>query len=271
MLSVAKRGLRLSSALLLPVAFGACSWFTDFKNQPRIEPWEPMSQNPADSLTPPRGQPMYSVPVQGTTVAGYQVSYTAKNETIDSMSRVSNPVPATAASLDIGRKNYQINCAVCHGVAGLGNGPATKYGMYGFSLVAERGKGFADGYIYGIIRNGRGNMPSYNRIEEMDRWHVVNYVRALQAGTADTSAAGYPGQNGTTIPGYTLTAPNRPSPYLKPTQQPTVGSPNINSATFKGGNERETMRLLHGAPHAEKGAAGETTKAGTPAASKEKH
>jgi mono/diheme cytochrome c family protein len=31
-----------------------------------------------------------------------------------------------------------------------------------------------------MIRNGRGTMPTYNRIEERDRWDVVNYVRALQ-------------------------------------------------------------------------------------------
>ena len=41
-------------------------------------------------------------------------------------------------------------------------------------------KGRTDGYIFGMIRNGRGLMPPYNRIEEMDRWDVVNYVRALQ-------------------------------------------------------------------------------------------
>ncbi len=36
-----------------------------------------------------------------------------------------------------------------------------------------------DGYIFGMIRNGGVFMPTYNRIEEMDRWDVVNYVRAL--------------------------------------------------------------------------------------------
>jgi hypothetical protein len=102
--------------------------------------------------------------------------------------------------------------------------------------------------MYGMLRNGRGIMPSYNRIEENDRWDVVNYVRALQKGGADTTLHGYPGQNGTTVPGPSLTAPTRPSPFAKPTQQPTVGSPNINSATFKGNNENDTMRKLHLGP-----------------------
>ena len=39
-----------------------------------------------------------------------------------------------------------------------------------------------DGYIYGIVRLGRGLMPSYRRIPPSDRWAVVNYVRYLQDG-----------------------------------------------------------------------------------------
>ena len=37
-----------------------------------------------------------------------------------------------------------------------------------------------DGYIFGMLRNGRGLMPPQNRIPEEMRWDVVNYVRELQ-------------------------------------------------------------------------------------------
>ena len=87
---------------------------------------------------------------------------------------------------------------------------------------------------------------------------------------AATSVSGR-GQNGTTVPGPTRTAPNVPSRYLHPTQLPTPGSSGINSATFKGNNDNDTMRKLHGAPHSEKAPAGETSKAGSPASSQEKH
>jgi len=245
MSTVAARALRASTAIVLPLSLGACTWFTDFKNQPRIEPWESMSQDPADSLSPPRGQPQNSMPLQGTAVAAWQIGYTNTIATIDSFNVVPNPTPVSPASLENGKKNYQIFCATCHGMSGAGNGLATKYGMAGISLVNERVQGFKDGYIYGMIRNGRGIMPSYNRIEEPDRWDVINYVRELQKGAADTTLIGYPGQNGTTVPGPSQTAPTRPAPFLKPTQQPTIGSPNINSATFKGNNENDTMRKLH--------------------------
>ena len=77
-------------------------------------------------------------------------------------------------------------------------------------------------------------MPTYNRIEEADRWDVANYVKALQAGTADTMPAGMPGQNGTTVPGPSQTAPTVPSRFAHPTVVPSRGSLNINSATYKG-------------------------------------
>lgn len=264
---------RRATVLMLPVAFSACTWFTDFKTQPSIKPWEPMSQNPADTLVAPRGQPLHSVPVQGTSAVAYAISYAPLPPVIDSFNVISNPVAADARSLDNGRKNYQINCAVCHGAIGDGNGGLVRVNpAYRFapSLLAESAVGRADGYVYGIIRNGRGIMPSYARIEEADRWDVVNYVRTLQKGAADTTH-GYPGENGTTVPGPSLTAPTVPSRYVHPTVQLTPGSSGINSATFRSKNEGDGIRALHGAPHAETQPAGATTSKATPAGSKEKH
>lgn len=269
---VATRAARAGGVLVLPVAFGACTWFTDFKRQPKIDPWEPLSQNDADSLTPPRGQPKYSVPIGGGTApAAYMISYNPLPGVIDSFSVVPNPVPVDERSVENGRKNFQINCAVCHGVGGKGNPKAAASGIIGINLINERVGGFKDGYIYGMMRNGRGMMPSYNRIEEHDRWDIINYIRTLQGQTQfkpDSSPAGYPGQNGTTVPGYTATAPTLPAPYLRPTPMVTPGSSNVNSATYRGGNDAGA------APHVVGGEtkpAGEAApKAGTPD-SKEKH
>ena len=211
--------LRLARTLVaaLPLALaGACNWFTDFKNQPKLEPWEPPSQEESDTTHAPRGQPQFSVPITGVGVAGYQISYTASIATVDSIGRVlTNPTPVSPASLANGRKHYQINCAVCHGDNGQGNGPNTRHGMPAISIIGDVTKGRTDGYIYAMLRNGRGLMPTYNRIEEMDRWDVVNYVRALQGtvqNTAGIGPVGYPGQNGAAVPGYSATAPTRPAP-----------------------------------------------------------
>ncbi len=251
--TVVKRVLQLVLAVMLPVAFGACNWFTDSKIQPSIKPWESVSQLSGDSLSPPRGQPDGSVPIQGVTAASWQIGHGRFPAVIDSFTPIPNPHPATEASVENGRMYYQINCAVCHGMSGDGNGGLKAVNpAYAFSpsLHTTTALARSAGYVYGIIRNGRGLMPNYNRIEDGDRWDVVNYVLALQGrGTmrADTTPViGYPGQNGTHVPGATATAPTRPVPFVRPTQTPTPGSANINSATFKGNNEFDTMRQLHG-------------------------
>src|SRR5690349_18764434 len=117
-----RTALRALAVAALPLALGACDWFTDFKSQPRVEPWEPLSQKDADTTHAPRGQPQFSVPVSGTAVAGYQVGYGALPGVIDSIARVAtNPTPVSPASLENGRKYFQINCAVCHGDTGMGD------------------------------------------------------------------------------------------------------------------------------------------------------
>ncbi len=91
------------------------------------------------------------------------------------------------------------------------------YGVPAPNLLAVVTKGRTDGYIFGMIRNGRGLMPNYKRIEEMDRWDVVNYVRGLQGKRGRCrrhGAGGLSRRDRTDGPGYTQTAPTRPSPYL---------------------------------------------------------
>lgn len=200
---------------MLLTGLTSCEWFTDFKRQPSLWTWEQVK----DSTTPSRGNPQLSVPTTGTAIAGYQVSYGAFPATIDSLASLSNPRTASDSSLANGRMYYQINCAVCHGDRGMGDGPVTKYGMPGISLATDVTKGRSDGYIFGMIRNGRGLMPPYNRIEEQDRWDVVNYLRALQGVGGKTVAVGplaAPGVTGDKVPGPTRMAPTEPAPFFKP-------------------------------------------------------
>ena len=70
-------------------------------------------------------------------------------------------------------------------------------------------------------------MPSYNRIEESDRWDIVNYLRSIQGkGTiaADTSH-GRPGETGAFVPGATRMGPTRPSPYFHAGMAPAATEP----------------------------------------------
>jgi mono/diheme cytochrome c family protein len=211
--------LRRVALPALPLILGACSWFTDFKQQPSVGTWQEFSSDSGE-LKGFRGQPQNSVSTGGTLAAGYAISYSPMIATIDSFSTIQNPVAPDPRSLLNGRKYFTINCAVCHGVLADGNGTLKQLNpAYGFppSLLADVTKNRTDGYIWGMIRNGRGLMPSANRIEETDRWDVVNYVRGLQGRyPVDTGAVGRPGETGDKLPGFTRLGPTVPAPYAHP-------------------------------------------------------
>jgi len=92
------------------------------------------------------------------------------------------PFTATLATLERGRERYQIQCAVCHGATGTGNGIATKYGLVGVAnLQQQRLRDMTDGEIYNTIVNGKNTMLGYgSTIQLPDRWAIVAYIRALQ-------------------------------------------------------------------------------------------
>lgn len=90
-------------------------------------------------------------------------------------------VEVTPALLERGRERYNINCAVCHGPAGGGDGVTSKYGLVGIAnfhqpMFVE----MTDGQIFYTISNGKGQMGPYRHIKVRDRWAIVAYVRALQ-------------------------------------------------------------------------------------------
>ena len=91
-------------------------------------------------------------------------------------------VPVIPRNVDAaGDTLYQNYCAVCHGSAGDAKGPVSpKIGAP--SLLTARARGYSDGYIYSIIRYGRGVMPRYGDKVYLpaDRWAIVNHSRTLQ-------------------------------------------------------------------------------------------
>jgi len=98
-----------------------------------------------------------------------------------SADKVKNPVPPDARSLGAGRKTFADSCAVCHGTAGKGDGPAAG----GLSprpadLTSARVQQQSDGALFYKITEGRGPMPSFKTtLTEQQRWDVVNHIRTL--------------------------------------------------------------------------------------------
>ncbi len=217
--------LRSSLMGLLVLGVSGCEWFSDFKQQPKIDPWE----SPADSIAP-RANPQHSVPIYGSSAPGFAYGRAASIADVNAMSSIANPVTSDERSLRNGRMQFAINCTVCHGERGTGDGPVTKFGFPPIAIGAGSNAAttLSDGYVFGIIRNGRGLMPPYNRIEERDRWDLINYLRALQGGVAvEVGAPARPGITGDKMPGANPVAPTRPVPYYRmaapvPSAQPAA-------------------------------------------------
>lgn len=109
-----------------------------------------------------------------------------------------NPVPPTDQSLARGQVLFERMCAPCHGTDGVG---ANAYiievhpVLTAYNVAGAQAAAYPDGYIYALIRSGRGLMPSYgHQVSHFDRWHIVNYVRQLQANAGQGGADADGGQ-----------------------------------------------------------------------------
>lgn len=92
------------------------------------------------------------------------------------------PFEVTPAIMERGQERYTINCAVCHGATGQGNGITSKYGLNGIAnLHQQRIRDMADGEIFNTITWGKNTMMGYGgNIQVSDRWAIICYLRALQ-------------------------------------------------------------------------------------------
>lgn len=96
---------------------------------------------------------------------------------------VKSPVAATADSLSSGKQLYDQNCTACHGATGQGNGPAA-------ASLKTRPVDFTESYMikvtegemFWVVGKGWEEMPPFeNKLDETQRWHLVNYIRSLIA------------------------------------------------------------------------------------------
>jgi mono/diheme cytochrome c family protein len=112
--------------------------------------------------------PADAVPVQGPEMIAGQPA--------------TEPLPATADSIQRGEVLFSIDCALCHGRTAKGNGSLSAY----FSpppadLTGDSVKAMSDGDIFQVITEGRGLMPSIaENLSVNERWDVINYVRSLE-------------------------------------------------------------------------------------------
>jgi mono/diheme cytochrome c family protein len=183
-----KRSLLILAAALTAGACSAEHWPEPLRTVPgpddaiALVPW--FSTMHRGLAVQPYKWPTPRPPVAGTVpVQGNEPPLLVIPANYAAINALENPVPRTAESLDVGKARYDIFCLPCHGAAGRGDGPVNQKLLIAPSLLTEQARRYTDGYLYSIVRHGRGiSMPAYgDRIPPEDRWHVVNYLRTLQA------------------------------------------------------------------------------------------
>jgi mono/diheme cytochrome c family protein len=99
-----------------------------------------------------------------------------------SASSMKNPVKPSPASTADAAKLFKQNCSICHGQTGASNGPAAgslpqKPANFTDTAMMKRA---SDGELFWKMTTGRVPMPSWeDRLTEMQRWELVNYLREL--------------------------------------------------------------------------------------------
>lgn len=195
----ARRAFGLAFVATLALSAAGCTWldnllasiptFNFLREAPFFDPYEaprPLPENVVPFAAPGGPAPPPLAPTEA--------ALTAFGDAVGP-----NPLPADSAVLARGQELYDRFCMVCHGPTGAGNGPVvfqpgrdepgTRFPM-GPSLQVPSAVQRTDGYLYGVIRVGRGLMPPYgDKITDLDRWAVVHYVRQLQQAAAGGSPA----------------------------------------------------------------------------------
>lgn len=165
-------------------------FFQDMDNQPKLK-----AQDPSPIFADGRAN---RPPVLGTVARGelrlddhFERGYTLKDGQPVFFADFPPQLKIDEAFIRRGQTMYNINCSVCHGKDGHGNGPvAVRAKAVGAlatgwaqptDLTSESVVRRENGHIYNTINNGIRNMGGYGHsIEPKDRWAIVAYVRALQ-------------------------------------------------------------------------------------------
>ena len=203
----------LGATMVLMVTSTACTPLDDalaavfgrsMRDQPSLDPYE-------QTLPPPEGSVAFAAgnftsgpfevnlgqPERGADIPDFTITEMLQNA--PNVASVVNPVPATAESLARGEELYGRVCAVCHGDAGIGAEAyiVDKYpALVAYNPAGPTGAAYSEGYLYGMIRLGRGLMPAYgHQVTHFDRWHIVNYLRQLQRAAGNTPSIDQTGGN----------------------------------------------------------------------------
>lgn len=129
------------------------------------------------SQEPPRiDSPLGAVPISGSDM----------ELTLEQYRSLENPIEVNQEALIEGAELFRVNCSMCHGPLGKGNGPVGfKIAQGGYvtppNLTEPATNNRTDGEIFGLITKGVYVMPRFKGLlSSEDRWLLVQHIRELQ-------------------------------------------------------------------------------------------
>jgi mono/diheme cytochrome c family protein len=163
----------LAAALPLLLLAGCPAW-DPMQRQGKYKAYQ-VSELHADGMamrSPPAGTVPFGAAVDGPVLTG---------QGPDGLPLATSPVTPTAALLAIGQKQFGIRCALCHGLLGDGESQVALSMSLRKPTNLHLLRDVPDGYLYQVVSQGFGLMPSYAaELTPQERWAVVAYLRALQ-------------------------------------------------------------------------------------------
>jgi hypothetical protein len=162
--------------LILLALVGTAACRQDMQDQPKYIPLRPTNFFGDGRSERPL--------IQGTVARGHldedTLFYTGKGP--DGKFVDTFPFPVTKDVILRGQQRFNIYCSPCHDHTGSGDGMVVRRGFrHPPSYHIERLLKVPNGYIFDVVTNGFGAMPSYAlQIQPADRWAIISYVRALQ-------------------------------------------------------------------------------------------
>ena len=128
-----------------------------------------------------------SVPINGSVPYYYEDTEEERTRAMNEI--INNPYPITTAGLARAKDLYNVNCAICHGEKGDGDGflvaeanVNAKYPAQPAILISEEFRNASNGRFYHAIMHGKNVMGGYaDKLSYEERWQVIHYIRSLQA------------------------------------------------------------------------------------------